>query len=140
VEAVTAVADLLDFYPDMPKFDAPALCAQTDPTLFTDLDWGVNFNDARGICSRCEAQPECLKYALSRGLNHDDDGMWAGTTPQERRRMKANQVVDRAGNLLPPINHGTESGARTHQRRGEKACDECLKAARDARKGRAKSS
>lgn len=137
---MSITTDLTSFYPDMPKFKAPALCTQTDPTLFTDLPPGVNYRDARGICSRCEAQPECLQYALTRKLNHDDDGIWGGFNPEERRAMKVSQVVDRTGKPLRPIKHGTESGARAHQRRGEKACDECLKAARDARKGRAKSS
>jgi hypothetical protein len=71
---MTITDDLFRFYPDMPKFKAPALCTQTDPALFTDLPPGVNFRDARKTCSRCEAQPECLQYALTRGLDHDAIG------------------------------------------------------------------
>jgi hypothetical protein len=138
---MTITDDPFRFYPDMPKFKAPALCTQTDPALFTDLPPGVNFRDARKTCSRCEAQPECLQYALTRGLDHDDDGIWGGLGPEERRRLRTQSEPTPTPKKRQPreIIHGTPAGARAHQRQGEKACGQCSAAYQDARQKRDKS-
>ena len=38
------------------------------------------------VCARCPVAQECLEYALS--LEDNPDGIWAGTTPDDRRRLK----------------------------------------------------
>lgn len=40
---------------------------------------------ARTICRSCPVQDACLAYALSAV---EPDGIWGGTTPDERRRMR----------------------------------------------------
>ena len=40
---------------------------------------------ARAVCRVCPVRSECLTYAITTG---QDDGIWGGTTPQERRRLR----------------------------------------------------
>ena len=61
-----------------------ALCAQVDPDLFYPEKGGSN-TAARKVCSRCPVRTLCLQEALSGDWG--DFGLWAGTSPQERRKM-----------------------------------------------------
>lgn len=72
---------------DIPEFVAEALCAQVDPELFHP-EWGEPACEARRICGLCPARVECLRYALDNGERH---GIWGGTTPDERRRIRAHR-------------------------------------------------
>ncbi|EFE65838.1 predicted protein [Streptomyces viridosporus ATCC 14672] len=63
-----------------------ALCAQTDPHLWTDVPTGGGYTKARRICQRCPVLAACEAHAdwlEERGLGID--GMWAGKTRRERR-------------------------------------------------------
>lgn len=71
---------------DLPRFTEPALCAQVGGDLFHP-DRGNQAHAAKRLCARCPARPECLAYALSRQLIRPWDGIWAGTSPKERRAM-----------------------------------------------------
>lgn len=63
-----------------------ALCAQTDPDLFFPAYRANSFARlARRICASCPVRAECLDYALG---YPDLDGIWAGTTPRERQRLR----------------------------------------------------
>ncbi|MEV7804964.1 WhiB family transcriptional regulator [Microbispora sp. NPDC088329] len=84
--------DLADLYalahdPDA-EWMAQALCAETDPEAFFP-DEGQRPDAGKKICRRCEVRAECLAYAL----DHDETGVWGGTTEKERRRMRARQAV-----------------------------------------------
>lgn len=59
------------------------LCQQVDPDLFFPEGHGST-RDAKRVCAVCPAQDPCLEYALT----HKVDGIWAGTTPSQRRQMK----------------------------------------------------
>jgi DNA-binding CsgD family transcriptional regulator len=72
---------------DLPRFIHPALCAQADPELWLP-EQGGHSSAAKRICARCEAFEECLTYALEHQLDQPGDGVWGGTTPRERRRMR----------------------------------------------------
>lgn len=48
--------------------------------------------EARSVCSRCPVQSDCFQYAIAA----DEDGIWAGTTRDERRHYA------RYGRLPPP--------------------------------------
>lgn len=61
-----------------------ALCAQVDPELFFPDKGGSN-RDGKAVCSRCTVKDLCLQEALAGDWG--DFGTWAGTTPQERRKM-----------------------------------------------------
>lgn len=68
-------------------WQADALCAQTDPELFTPEKKGDgNSRAAKKICARCEMRAQCLAYALATG----QAGTWGGTTERERRKMRRN--------------------------------------------------
>lgn len=76
------------------------------------------------ICHNCPVQTECAQYAIETGATH---GIWAG----EYRNQKTHQSPSK----YPP-QHGTESGAKAHYRKGEKPCDRCATAQWEARKRR----
>ena len=51
-------------------------------------------NPAKLVCARCPVKRSCLEEALRRG---DDFGVWGGTGPGDRRRIRAGQLtVDEA--------------------------------------------
>lgn len=68
-----------------------AACLGADPEIFFPITVTGPLHDAsvtaaRGICQGCAVINQCLDFALAEGI---DDGIWAGTTPDERRRMPA---------------------------------------------------
>ncbi|MFI7708054.1 WhiB family transcriptional regulator [Nonomuraea sp. NPDC049480] len=71
---------------------ARAACQDTDPSLFFPITWdghpGHPEERARRICHACPVQAACLDWALSTG---EPDGVWGGTTPEERRRIRSRQ-------------------------------------------------
>ena len=68
---------------DNPDWRAYANCATTDPELFFPRKGG-SAQAARLTCSMCPVQDECLTDAL---LDSEQQGVRAGTTERERRRM-----------------------------------------------------
>ncbi|MBB2894627.1 WhiB family transcriptional regulator [Flexivirga oryzae] len=40
---------------------------------------------AKAICRTCPVAAQCLEAALAHG---EDDGIWGGMTPEERRRLR----------------------------------------------------
>ncbi len=51
---------------------------------------------ARMLCARCEVQVECLRVALA----EDREGIWAGTTEEQRRRLQHPDPQVRLAKLL----------------------------------------
>jgi WhiB family redox-sensing transcriptional regulator len=47
--------------------------------------WGPNLDLARAVCRYCPVRVECLEYALA---TRQEDGVWGGTTPWERRSIR----------------------------------------------------
>jgi len=60
-----------------------ALCAQIDPELFFPEKGGTT-EPAKGICTGCTVQAECLDYAFA---NHERFGIWGGKSERERRKL-----------------------------------------------------
>lgn len=119
--------DLIGFWLDVPRFKESARCAETDPDAFFP-ERGVRIGKIRDVCNRCEALDECLTYALDRELDGDTDGVWGGTSPEQRRRMRPRPAGAPENRARKPIQHGTRGGERTHRRRGESPCDDCRRA------------
>lgn len=71
----------------LPEFDLKqALCGQTDPELFFAEQQGTGtINAAKRICNECPVRIDCLEWALK---NDERYGVWGGTTPRERARLK----------------------------------------------------
>lgn len=68
-----------------------ALCAQTDPDLwYPELGGHAQAALARRICRACPVRAECLDYALAGAdtWNGLTTGIWGGTTPRERARIR----------------------------------------------------
>jgi WhiB family redox-sensing transcriptional regulator len=71
-----------------PRLDNPS-CADPsiDPDFFfpeTADEMVETIESIRAICGRCPEQEPCLKFALDNQIVH---GIWAGTTPNQRRRL-----------------------------------------------------
>lgn len=68
-----------------------ALCAEYPKRLFFP-ELGGSAARAKAVCGRCLVQVECLDYAM----NDPDafaNGIWAGTTPAERKRLKRERAA-----------------------------------------------
>lgn len=71
-----------------PRLENPA-CADSsiDPDVFfpeSADEMAETIEAVRSICKRCPEQEPCLKFALDNQIPH---GIWAGTTPIQRRRI-----------------------------------------------------
>lgn len=65
-----------------------AACATVkDPEIFWPKQTTMYYRqvaDAKLLCERCPVIQECLQHALK----HEPDGVWGGTTPNERNAMR----------------------------------------------------
>ncbi|MWA03412.1 WhiB family transcriptional regulator [Actinomadura sp. LD22] len=73
-----------------------ASCRSLDPDLFFPVAEETVYTDQiaaiRRICAACPAARRCLEWAVATG---EPDGIWAGTTPSERRRLRAARRTSR---------------------------------------------
>lgn len=99
------------------KWMASAVCAQIDPEIwFPDHRRDGRVAQAIELCQGCPVIRECRDYADEIDADY---GVWGG--------------VLRGTIPAPRPQHGTEAGAKWHQRRGEEPCSMCREAARVAR-------
>ena len=98
---------------------AAGACLTADPDLFFPIATGAvgasQAAEAQRICARCEVRPECLEFAMSSGEAH---GVWGGTTPEERVRVRRRRADARRGargvspaNQPRPISRRERAGA-----------------------------
>jgi WhiB family redox-sensing transcriptional regulator len=70
-----------------------AACQSADPDLFFPVSEkgraGADVARARRVCMSCPVQAPCLDYALSTY----PDGIWGGTTEDERKRLRRRRVM-----------------------------------------------
>lgn len=68
-----------------------ANCLDQDPELFFPIGKTGSsvhqIQDAKAVCSECPVRIECLNKAVS----IDAEGIWGGTTEDDRRAMKRSQ-------------------------------------------------
>jgi len=63
-----------------------AACLDTSPEMyFPEPDWKPTIM-ARQVCAGCPVAAQCLEFAL---VNEIKSGIFGGTTPYERSKMKA---------------------------------------------------
>lgn len=102
-----------------------ALCSQVDLELFFPEKGGTSL-PAKQVCRSCPVQEPCLQYALDNPV----DGVWGGTSVNERR-----EVVRAAGRSYSTVvtspfagpvarDCGSPSAAKRHRRAGE-TCAVC---------------
>lgn len=48
--------------------------------------------EAKILCGGCPVRNACLEYALAMDSRNDQFGIWAATTPEQRRRMRRSIV------------------------------------------------
>ncbi|MBO2449079.1 WhiB family transcriptional regulator [Actinomadura barringtoniae] len=67
-----------------------AICRGADPDLFFPIGYSAELlqeqqAEAKAICANCPVVSDCLTWALRVG---EPDGVWGGTTPEERRHLR----------------------------------------------------
>lgn len=79
---------------ELPMFDmTDAACASSDPELFFPdglTGRSEKIAQAKEICATCPIAVQCLQHAI---LN-DEEGIWGGTTPAERRHLKKSRTLN----------------------------------------------
>ncbi len=67
-------------------------CRDEDPDLFFPItSQGPSARQvakAKAVCGRCRVQRECLHFAVE---SRQDEGVWGGTTEEERKLMRRAQ-------------------------------------------------
>jgi len=73
-----------------------AACRDTDPDLFFPVGTTgpaiVQIENAKAVCRQCDAQAECLEYAIA---TNQDSGIWGGTSEEERRKLRKRYAAQR---------------------------------------------
>jgi WhiB family redox-sensing transcriptional regulator len=71
------------------EWRAASACLTADPDLFFPIAAGTavakQVSRALRICGGCQVRQQCLDFALRSG---EKDGIWGGTTPDERVRAR----------------------------------------------------
>jgi WhiB family redox-sensing transcriptional regulator len=78
------------------KWRESGACVTADPDLFFPLAKGGSVarqaEQARRICAGCDVRRQCLQFAMDSG---ETDGIWGGTTPEERERARRRRAYAR---------------------------------------------
>lgn len=73
-----------------------AACRNTDPDLFFPVgSTGPAIDQieaARAVCLSCDAQAQCLEFALA---TNQEAGVWGGTSEEERRKLRKSWLAAR---------------------------------------------
>jgi WhiB family redox-sensing transcriptional regulator len=113
-----------------------AACRDADPELFFPIGTAGptlrQIGEAKRICRACPAHTQCLAWALD---NRVTDGVWGGTTEDERRairslrrRMSTNQQ-DADGESYQPAEHAEQGHAHRPLNQRRPALSAALKLA-----------
>ncbi|MFD9964851.1 WhiB family transcriptional regulator [Amycolatopsis sp. NPDC058986] len=71
-----------------------AACGDMEPERFFPFEsQAAEIRAAKAVCARCPVKDFCLDEALANGLDY---GIWGGTTPRERRDLRARRLMGRA--------------------------------------------
>ena len=71
------------FRPTQPEWMTEAKCKGQTDLFFTEGN-SIFVRAAKVICSTCPVRRECLAFAMK----NDDQGIWAGTSTNERERIR----------------------------------------------------
>lgn len=67
-------------------FDGTQLCTSYNTDIFYPEDYEeASVAQAKTICNDCWIKDKCLAFALS---TNEKEGVWGGTTPRERKRIR----------------------------------------------------
>ncbi|NKE59699.1 WhiB family transcriptional regulator [Lentzea sp. PSKA42] len=74
-------------------FGGRPACADEDPELFFPESGQVaQISKAKSVCASCPILTACLSYALHHGVQ----GVWGGTSEEERRAMRRADWTEKA--------------------------------------------
>ena len=86
----------------MDNWRGRAACRTEDPDLFFPIGTSgpalMQTEQAKAVCRRCPVREQCLAWALDAGPM---DGIWGGTTEQERKAMTRRPVPASPGRVSP---------------------------------------
>ncbi|MFI0240347.1 WhiB family transcriptional regulator [Streptomyces sp. NPDC016845] len=77
-----------------------AACRGMDPDLFFPIGNSTGFavlvqiDEAKEVCRTCPVARQCLRWAMDAGAV---DGIWGGTTEEERRAVRRRGALGRPG-------------------------------------------
>ena len=71
-----------------PSWFTDALCREPHPTVNWFPSGSLLNRGAIAICMRCSVRTECIGFALDLPPTEDTSGIWGGTTPRQRRRLR----------------------------------------------------
>lgn len=78
------------------EWRAEGACLTADPDLFFPIATGyagaAQVAKAQQVCARCAVRQQCLDFAMRTG---EADGIWGGTTPEERTRARRQAAARR---------------------------------------------
>ncbi|MEU1040666.1 WhiB family transcriptional regulator [Streptomyces sp. NPDC005551] len=81
----------------MDNWRESAACRTADPDLFFPIgNTGpalLQIHEAKAVCQGCPVREECLEWALEAGQTQ---GVWGGTSEDERRALRRRRAVRRA--------------------------------------------
>ena len=93
-----------------------AECRGLDPALFHPERGERVAAPAETACRRCPVRLDCLEHAIT----HNERGYWAGTSGDDRKRIRRRRAEARATS-----DHGTLLGYGRHILDGETPCEPC---------------
>jgi WhiB family transcriptional regulator, redox-sensing transcriptional regulator len=80
------------------EWRAAGACLSADPDLFFPIAVGGaavrQVTQAQRICAGCGVRQQCLEFAMQTGETY---GIWGGTTPEERIRVRRRDMRRRRG-------------------------------------------
>jgi WhiB family transcriptional regulator, redox-sensing transcriptional regulator len=80
------------------EWRAAGACLSADPDLFFPIAVGGaavrQVTQAQRICAGCRVRQQCLEFAMQTGETY---GIWGGTTPEERIRVRRRDMRRRRG-------------------------------------------
>lgn len=117
---------------DLLTWQEQALCREVDAGDLFFPEKGGSSAAAQQVCRACPVQSECLLYAME----HAVDGIWGGTSVNERKELARARGRTYSTVLTSPLagpqySCGTEAAAARHRRRSE-TCDSCRVGLRSA--------
>lgn len=74
-----------------PEWMKDAACAEHQPELFFPKR-GESLDPARAVCAGCLVVEECLAFSLQPVAGLPPNGVWAGTSERERRRLRSSSM------------------------------------------------
>jgi len=76
-----------------PRWQQEALCREYGNPADFFPGRGEDLGPAKAICETCPVRAQCLAYALDEFEDRLDCGVWGGTSPGERKRLRRQRRV-----------------------------------------------